>query len=88
VLQQQTQKARPTIGLRLADVNFRRIDLSQKPAQGSQLGSLYSNRETAMLTAIVLGGTVLVALCLAYLAYEQVQTQKAYRRARVSSRIR
>jgi hypothetical protein len=41
-----------------------------------------------MLTAIVLTATVLFALCLAYLAYEQVQTQKAYRRARVNSRIR
>jgi len=41
-----------------------------------------------MLIAIVLTGTALLALCLAYLAYEQVQTQKAYRRARVNSRIR
>ena len=41
-----------------------------------------------MLTAIVLSGTALFALSLAYLAYEQVQTQKAYRRARVNSRIR
>jgi hypothetical protein len=88
VAQWPAKKAHPTIGLRLADPNFRRIDLSQKSAQGSQLGSLYSNREAAMLTAIVLTATVLFALCLGYFVHEEIQSQKAYRRAGMKTLMR
>jgi hypothetical protein len=34
-----------------------------------------------MLTAVALAGLVLAALCVGYLAHEEIQSRRAYRRA-------
>ncbi len=41
-----------------------------------------------MLTAILLTSLVLPALFLGQMAHEEIQSQKAYRRARVCARVR
>jgi hypothetical protein len=41
-----------------------------------------------MLTAILLTAIVLPALFLGHMAHEELQSQKAYRRARVGTRVR
>jgi hypothetical protein len=41
-----------------------------------------------MLTAILLTAIVLPALFFGHMAHEELQTQKAYRRARFSPRVR
>jgi hypothetical protein len=40
-----------------------------------------------MLTALVLTCIVLSTLCLGYLAHEAIQSEKAYRRARMNARF-
>jgi hypothetical protein len=67
-------------------------DIYQESAKvsGLEFGTLILEirEEAGMLTAIVLIAIVLPALFLWHMAHEELQSQRAYRRARASSRAR
>jgi hypothetical protein len=53
-----------------------------------KVGVIDEGGESTMLTGILVVAMVLPAMFLGHMAHEEIQSQRAYRRARVKARIR